>query len=212
MDRLKRIEENNKGYYSIKARKERMKEDNNIKLVIIELNDLDLKEFFKRNKINGLSSDNVSLMNTEDKIICLPLYLAEIEGLQYETKINIFDGDKFLPHRYIFTKILEGYKAFIKTNGKLNIGAMDSTDIQELNTLKDTIEAEGIYSINAYDDFINALCDEFKIECCYTCNRFFFIDNLDCCEHCDEYICVDCKEDGCSCIEMDYWNNDWNNE
>ena len=110
-------------------------------------------------------------------------------------------------------KILNGYKAFVMSNGNVKtVKAVTEENLKEMDQLKNLLVDEGIYSIKAYNDYINWLCDTFKIECCFTCEKHIFLDDLDCCDGCDEYICNSCKESGCSCgdgvpDEDDYEDN-----
>jgi len=110
-------------------------------------------------------------------------------------------------------KILNGYKSYVMSNESVNtVKAINEDDLKSMDSLKRIIRSEGIYSTKAYDDYINWLCDTFKVECCFTCGKHIFLDDLDCCEGCDEYICNSCKESGCSCDdgipdEDDYEDN-----
>lgn len=108
------------------------------------------------------------------------------------------------------SKILNGYKKYIKKDDN-PINVVYEKDLSELNSLKDKLIELNIYNIKYYDDFINWLCDEFSIECCFTCGKYMFEDNLYCCVYCYEYICSNCKKSGCNCggvpDEDDYDDN-----
>jgi len=96
------------------------------------------------------------------------------------------------------SKILNAYKKFIKKNDN-PINVIYEKDLSELNSLKDELLELNLYNIKYYDDFINWICDEFSIECCFTCGNYLFKDNLYCCVYCFEYICIDCKKSRCNC-------------
>lgn len=103
------------------------------------------------------------------------------------------------------TSILAAYKIWVMTNGNVKIiKAMTYKQLEDLRTLKVEIQQRGIFSHTGYDNFVNWLCDTFKIECCYTCNEYFFLSDLDCCVSCDEFICDTCKDNGCNCGHTDY--------
>jgi hypothetical protein len=96
------------------------------------------------------------------------------------------------------SKILNGYKKYIKRDDN-PINVIYEKDLSELNLLKDKLIELNIYNIKYYDDFINWICNEFSIECCFTCGKFIFLDDLLDCEDCGEYICSYCNVYGCIC-------------
>jgi hypothetical protein len=106
------------------------------------------------------------------------------------------------------SKILNAYKKFIKrTDNPINVIYDD--DLKELNELEDKLLELNLFNNKYYDDFINWICDEFSIECCFTCGKYLFKDNLYCCVYCFEYICIDCKKSGCNCKTGDPDEDDY---
>jgi hypothetical protein len=127
--------------------------------------------------------------------------------------------------------ILLGYKNFVLSNGNVDTVELhnckslimkngyvisnkeiNQDSLKDIDNLKNYLIEQSIFSIKGYDDYINLLCDTFKIECCFTCDKYVFLDDLDCCEGCDEYICNNCIDTGCTCgdgvpDEDDYQDN-----
>jgi hypothetical protein len=93
---LNRIQEHqniNNKYYSKKARIARMdmlhpQYDSDIKLYIVDLKNLTIEEFLKRNSLQGLK--DLKLLNVRENNVCVPLYTSEVESLRGDKEISLF--------------------------------------------------------------------------------------------------------------------------
>lgn len=90
-------------------------------------------------------------------------------------------------------KILNGYKAFVISKGFVKtVKVITSKDLERMNALKDDLIEKCIFSYSAYADYIDDLCNRFRIEICHECECYFFIDNLEECK-CGELKCRKCE-------------------
>ena len=98
-------------------------------------------------------------------------------------------------------RILTMYQEYVRNNGNIDLTGieLDEYDMININSLLETVNDMGIFSVCAYDELINLLCD-YGIEVCYTCGKYDFIENLAICENCDEFICAE-HEGECQCKE-----------